>query len=865
MTIRIKTILLLSCATAILTTAMIFTAKTVLLQGYRDLEQEFAQRNLKRAVNVLAAAQEKLFATTGDYSSWDDTYEFILNPGDQAYRQENFVATSFANINVNGMLLFNAAGTLAAQAYSTGIDEGIDSVPQAIVDALRSRQGVLPQTESVKGRYGIIQVDSKPVMFAARPILTNEYKGPARGTLIAFRTIDSIEVGKLSSIMTLPITIVSPAEVPQSPDSALLKAFIASGLRQRAVAVNSATLYSCVWIPDADGINSFILSYFSTREIFQAGVRASMYGIGWLILIVLVFSLIIFLLIERGVLSRFSYLRLAIATIKKNPDPSKRLPISGRDEVKDLTIDINLMLAAIEQAQQRAEKSEQQYHLLFEQMLNGFALFEAIRNTQGSVDDYRFLDVNPAFVRLTGLPGEQCRGKTLLGMLPDIGPQWKEHLSKVRESGSSQPFEAFSSSLRKHFEAMAFKATDERCGITFTDITNRKKAEEERMKAREDLAQAQKMQAVGQLAGGIAHDFNNQLATILGYAELLQAKMTGNPKFATYADRVIAGISRAADLTSQLLAFAHKGKNINRPVNMHSIILEVAELLERSIDKRIRITLQLKAPSAVVLGDPTQLQNVILNMGLNARDAMPEGGELTFATDVRTVDEPFRTRHSTTVAPGSYVMVSITDTGTGIDAETLKHLFEPFFTTKPRGKGTGMGLAASFGSISEHNGAICVYSEPGKGATFNVYLPLCAETAENSTPAKAAPALPGTPRILIVDDEVLVSEMADELLTTAGCTVRICSNGREAIDLYRTSFNEFDLVLLDMIMPEMNGTETFKQLKAINPAVKVIISSGFSMNNEAQQVLNLGAVSFIQKPYTRNTIIEAVASATTGK
>jgi signal transduction histidine kinase/sensor domain CHASE-containing protein/ActR/RegA family two-component response regulator len=858
MSIRTKTILFLGIATIILVGTMVVTANLVILQGYRTLEGDFAQRNLKRAVNVLAAAQEKLYATAGDYSSWDATYHFVAHPGDKAYRKENFIASSFGNININAMLFYNTAGTLVAQAYAADAGSIVDSVPPALLDAVRSIKGIIPASESFTGRSGIIAVASKPVMIAARPILTNQSKGPARGTLVFCRNLDSLEINKLSSIVELPLTISSVGDVVRSPDSMRLRDFLVSGIPQKAFPVDRTTLLSCVWIPDVSGKNSFILSYYSPRDIYRSGLRASYYSISWLIAIVAVFSLIIILVIELSVLSRFIRLRQAIDTIKASPEQSRRLPVSGKDEITALTADINLMLSAIELAQKRADSTERQYRLLFEQMLNGFALFEAVRSEQGVNDDYRFLEVNPSFERLTGLSRVKCSDRSLHETLPDLAAQWIEHLAQVKVSGTPRSFECYSVSMGKHFEVLAFKAGDERCGVTFTDSTSRKKAEEERAKVREDLAQAQKMQAIGQLAGGIAHDFNNQLAAILGYAELLQGNLKGDAKLRTYADRVIAGINRAADLTSKLLAFAHKGKYIERPVNMHSIISEVAALLERSIDRRISIELQLKAPEAVTLGDPTQLQNVILNLGLNGRDAMPEGGTLTFATDIRVVDAPFRTRHSSTVTPGRYLMISVSDTGTGIDPETQKHLFEPFFTTKPMGKGTGMGLAASYGAVTHHNGTITVYSEINRGTIFNVYLPLHSESKETVPPMAHVTQIPGNPRVLIVDDESMVADMANELLTTMGCTSRLCSNGREAIELYRTSWKEFDVILLDMVMPEMNGTDTFKQMKAVNPQVKVIISSGYSMNNEAQTLLNLGARTFIQKPYTRQTLAKAI-------
>ncbi len=231
------------------------------------------------------------------------------------------------------------------------------------------------------------------------------------------------------------------------------------------------------------------------------------------------------------------------------------------------------------------------------------------------------------------------------------------------------------------------------------DITERKKAEEEKQKLKQELHQSEKMQAIGQLAGGIAHDFNNQLASILGYVEMIRENVENDAILTRWADNSILGIKRAADLTTQLLAFSHKGKYITTPVDLHRIIFEVVNMLSHTIDKRITIQQELRANPATTLGDPSQIQSAILNLALNARDAMPSGGKLIFSTDIIELNKEYCNNNPFDITPGSYIEIHIIDTGTGMSKETKKHIFEPFFTTKAPGKGTGMGLAAVYGTI----------------------------------------------------------------------------------------------------------------------------------------------------------------------
>jgi PAS domain S-box-containing protein len=376
----------------------------------------------------------------------------------------------------------------------------------------------------------------------------------------------------------------------------------------------------------------------------------------------------------------------------------------------------------------------------------------------------------------------------------------------------------------------------------------------------ENLRQAEKMTAIGQLAGGIAHDFNNQLTGIMGFADLLAGQLQEGP-LRRYAQDIGVAAQRAADLTQQLLAFSRKGNYLSVPVNVHRLIAEVSAILERSIDKRIRILHRFRADAAVVQGDPTQLQNALLNIALNARDAMPRGGELTFETDIATLDAAYCRGNPHEIAPGPFLRISITDTGCGMIDEVRRHLFEPFFTTKKPGQGTGMGLASAYGTVRSHRGAINVYSEAGHGTTLRIYLPLAVGAVAPEPPAADAAPVRGAGLILVVDDEPVVREMLSEMLRTLGYRVTACADGTEAVAVYREHAREVDLVILDMVMPGMGGRDTFHALRQIHPQVRALLSSGYTLNGEAQSILDEGVLAFVGKPYRLADLSRAVAEA----
>jgi len=396
------------------------------------------------------------------------------------------------------------------------------------------------------------------------------------------------------------------------------------------------------------------------------------------------------------------------------------------------------------------------------------------------------------------------------------------------------------------------------------DISSRRKMEDEKSRLEAQLHQAQKMEAIGQLAGGIAHDFNNMLSAIVGYADLIVNSFSNdNPKLARYAIGIRDTGMRAADLTAKLLAFARKGKLESVPVNMHEAVQAAAALIEPSLPKNITLTQHFAANPPTVTGDRTQLQNMVLNLAINAKDAMPDGGQLAITTENSIIDEEYAKSKPYHVVPGDYLKLTITDTGMGMDEETKLRIFEPFFTTKEKGKGTGLGLASVYGTVKHHEGYIEVTSSPGKGAMFCILLPMAGRQAEKSAPA-SAPLLKGAGNILLVDDDQEVREMASDVLVNLGYAVQAVTNGKEAVDYFRTQAHETDLVLLDMIMPVMGGYDCFVELRKLNPAVKVLVSSGYATSDETGRILKEGGTGFIQKPYEMAKLSKAVADAFSG-
>ncbi len=453
-------------------------------------------------------------------------------------------------------------------------------------------------------------------------------------------------------------------------------------------------------------------------------------------------------------------------------------------------------------------------------------------------------DVNQKFCELFKTPLEEILTRTMKDLGLCTEKQMKAFVHRLNETGLVDGLEMeLTDTNGRAFTTLIFARLmqikeDTDILVIFNDITERKKLWQQ-------LQRAQRMEALGTLAGGIAHDFNNLLMGILGNASLMLSDMESRDTNYEQIKNIESYVHSAAALTKQLLGFAQGGKYEVKPTNINSLIERSAHMFGRT-KKEVSIHKKMEKAIWTVEVDQGQIDQVLLNLYVNAWQAMPGGGQLYIQTaNVRLEEDDIKPFE---IQAGRCVKITITDSGVGMDAATQQRIFEPFFTTKEMGRGTGLGLASAYGIIKNHGGLIDVHSTKGEGTTFSIYLPV----GKKDVTAKMAldkEILKGSETILLVDDEDLIIEIAQRMLAKMGYNTLIAQGGQETIEVYRQHGDRIALTILDMIMPDMNGQETYKRLKKLNPNLKVLLSSGYSLNDQARQIMDLGCQGFIQKPF----------------
>ncbi|MBI5343555.1 MAG: PAS domain-containing protein [Deltaproteobacteria bacterium] len=608
------------------------------------------------------------------------------------------------------------------------------------------------------------------------------------------------------------------------------------------------------------------------------------------------------------------------------------------------------------------KRAEENYRTLFREMLDGFAQHEILCDEQGRAVDYRFLSVNPAFERLTGLKGEEIVGRTVLEVLPGIEPSWIETYGRVALTGEPAFFENYSGNLDRHYVVTAFRPAPRQFACIFSDITDRKRAEDrirsetslrnvlldnmpcialvlkkqtreivacneiaksfgavvgktchgsiprqdppcpfcrapdlwdtgtnqqievehlgkfwqgfwvpfsddlyvhyifdvtDRRRAEDEkeilraqLQQAMKMEAVGRLAGGVAHDFNNLLTAIIGNVSLASMKVPPSDKVTDLLAEAKKAAERAARLTQQLLAFSRKQIIEPKVLDLNDLVADLEPMLARLIGENIELHTVPGGGLGPVKVDPGQFEQILVNMAVNARDAMPDGGKLLIETANVELDDGYCARHPG-AQPGRFVMLAVSDTGHGMSEEVKKHIFEPFFTTKPKGSGTGLGLSMIYGTVLQAGGSIEVDSEEGRGTAFKIHLPRAEGEATRPAKDNGPPDLPGgSEAILLVEDEDVVRDLCVKLLDRLGYRVIQASSGEEAVLLAGNCGERVDLLMTDVVLPGMNGRELADRLVSLHPETKVLFTSGYTDDAIVRHGVLHDDVAFIGKPYS---------------
>jgi len=603
------------------------------------------------------------------------------------------------------------------------------------------------------------------------------------------------------------------------------------------------------------GLGWLLLVVHDTREVFTpvTNLRNAILIIS---LAVTIFAILTGFLVSRYISRPVTKLRDAAIEIGKG-NLDTQIEVKSRDEIgllaqtfRQMALNLAQDITERKRTERALRESEEKYRTLFEETKDVVFI---------STPEGRLLDINQAGAELFGYPSKENILEIDIIHNLYVSPAEHENVMQMLEKkGYIKDYELLFKKKDGQHVTVILTATavhDEKGAIAsyrgiMTDITERKRLEQQ-------LIQAQKMEAVGQLAGGIAHDFNNILTAIIGFGTLLQMEIEKGHPLHSYVTQILTSANRAANLTQALLAFSRKQIISPKPVDLNEIIRGVKSILSRIIGEDIELSIFLIERDLIVMADTTQIEQVLMNFATNARDAMPNGGRLTISTYRVEIDNEFIKLHGYG-KPGPYALVSIEDTGYGIDEETKKRIFEPFFTTKEVGKGTGLGLSMAYGIINQHDGYINLYSQPGIGTTFHVYVPLIQSEIEEIEQKAFSILKGGDETILIAEDDIQVRELTKEVLAGYGYKIIDAKDGADAVKVFIENKDEIQLLIFDVVMPKKNGKEAYDEIKDVRPGVKAIFISGYTEDMIHKKGILEEGLNFLSKPILPNELLRKI-------
>jgi PAS domain S-box-containing protein len=586
--------------------------------------------------------------------------------------------------------------------------------------------------------------------------------------------------------------------------------------------------------------------------------KARVIAVSMMLIAVLISTGVAFVMIsflQRLISGPVLLLSSAAEQISKEQDFSLRAEKHGNDEVGQLVDNFNAMIGQIEKRNEDLSASEKRFRTLVDQAVDAFFLFDP----KG-----RIVDVNQCACESLGY----TRDELLSLSIQDIDAGEAAGKSDEKAWGNMQPHVPVTNeTVHRRKDGMTFPA-EVRLGIMeisgslfimglARNISERRESEREKKKLEMQLQQSQKMEAVGHLAGGIAHDFNNMLTAIIGYGNLLDMAIEKESPLKHYVEQILESSEKSADLTRQLLTFSRKQVIISKQGDLNQLIRGMEKLLGRIIGEDIEFVTHLAGKALTVMMDSGQIEQVLMNLCTNARDAMPHGGLLSIGTDTVYLGDEYIETNVINKA-GMYALMSVTDSGKGMDETTRQRIFEPFFTTKEVGKGSGLGLAIVYGIIQQHSGHISVYSEPGKGSTFRIYLPLVESEAEAAIPAEIITPKRGTETILVAEDNEDVRKLERKVLEGFGYTVIEAVDGEDAINKFEENKERIQLALLDVIMPKKSGKEVYDNIKKVKPDMKILFSSGYTADIISTKGILEEKMDFISKPVSPNYLLSKI-------
>jgi len=866
-TLRLKTLVIIGATLLGLLVAFAILSRFTLLSRFAVYENDQVRSHVERASTALENELDQLSTIARDDAQWDAAYNFVVH-GDRRFLEENFPSSAYVTMRLHLIEYVNASGQVIFQG-PPGAEEVESRIPSGIQEKIGRAGLLVSQSAATGAATGIVVLPDGPMMVASSPILPSSGEGPSRGTLILGRRLDANEVHRLSLLTRMDLQVYRLDDPALPADARAVQAQLSrlTPIVSRAEDENFIRGYE--FLRDFEGRPALLLSVRLPRAMYREGKMTEIYVIAWACVLGIVFSAVMMYLLEREVLSRLVGLGVSVAAIGNRGDLSVRVAAQGRDELAQLADLINRMLADLERAEREGQRERERYRAYIAHSTEGIwrcELKEALPLSLPEGDQLThlrenlyFAECNDALAKLHGFTSaEEMQGRAVRDLFDIAQPQNLSLAHHFLNGGyqvvDGESLDVDAGGHARYFLNNISGVVENGCLVrvwgTQRDVTEQRKLEAQ-------LRQAQKMEAVGRLAGGVAHDFNNLLSVIHGYTEILMRRFAPGTQEHKEAEQVLHATERAAGLTLQLLAFGRKQILTPRILDLNSVVRETDSILRRLIREDIEVVIRTAPDLWVVRADPAQMEQVIMNLAVNASDATPSGGRVVLETMNVEFDEKI-SHQDPSLQPGRYVVLSVTDTGTGMDAETRAHIFEPFFTTKEVGKGTGLGLATVYGIVQQSGGHISVYSEPGQGSVFRVYLPP-AEGKTEVVAQKPILELPpkGVGTVLLVEDDSAVRKLAQAVLEERGYTVLVASDGLEALAMVDGQSGKIDLLVTDVIMPGMAGDELVEHMRLRRPDLKVVFVSGYASESIPKIVTNSKTL-FLQKPFPVQELIRKV-------
>ncbi len=752
-----------------------------------------------------------------------------------------------------GVYLFAPDGTLVAESpFEPGRTMQNYAFRDYFRDTLRRGESVISSPfMSLDGRSRPLIIITAPV-FAKNGDLTAmlggaiDLKADSLFSIISDTKLPNRGYFSLLADDGTVITHGDASQIMTKMDASLFAALSANASADKSVTISRKNHLGMEVISTVRRLQStgWILTVNSEKDAVYEPVHRTRQA--FLAVVAIGSPLMVFLLIALSYIltAPLRSMTRQVRRIQDAADDSQRVSISSRDEVTDLAAATNAMLNTIAESQRLIREKEQLFLTWFGRSKDAIVLLN---------ERWQVLDLNEAGRLQFGMPKHDSLG--FADMVPDSFHAIQKAMSmqgylkdlelQVHHGDGSSSITIFSCEIVQEQDAIPLKYM----GI-FRDITDK-------VKLTQQLQHAQKMEAVGRIAGGVAHDFNNLLCAMVGFCSLAKMKIADNDPAWAYLTKIEALTDRGASLTKNLLLFSRRQPPVVRPISVNQTLGTLSGFLHRVIGEDIRLEIHLADTDIAVSADAGQIEQVLMNLATNARDAMPGGGRLTISVSPFHIDHDFIRAHGYGES-GMYAALSVEDTGAGMDDKTREKIFEPFFTTKETGKGTGLGMAIAYGIVKQHRGFINVYSEVGKGTTFRILLPAAAQQEARSTEAADIPYERGTEWILLAEDDATLREVMRTVLTEHGYYVIEAADGRQAVDIFEQNRDRIHLVLIDVIMPEMSGREASDKIRKMKPDVKVLFISGYTADHLSAKGILEEEMHYVSKPISPRKLLRKI-------